>query len=278
MIKLIYIRTIDIFKRVPVKLWGISLLSGLLSILVVLFGGLPIITIPAAAGLSAGMAAVYYKVYTGGEANSKTMLSAFSDLKTFRHVAGGLCWMYLWIILWFLIPIAGPFIAIYKGISYSFTPYILNEEKSVSGLEAIKKSMRDTQGIKANIFAAVIIPAAAYWIVSIILSLLGLIPFVGVIFRIISFIVSLAYAILAPMFFGLVKAGFYDYGKKPASNGTVQAAPVIPAVNAEAAKADTAEAAAPSEKAVNPAENICSVCGNSNSPETKFCMKCGAKL
>ena len=320
MISSIYRRTFEIFKKVPIKLWGISLLSELLMVVVLILGAIPLIIIPVIAAISAGMIGVYYKAYNGGEADSKTLLGSFRNLKDFMHVAGGMCWRYLWLFLWFLIPIAGPFIAIYKGLSYAFTPYILNEEKSVGAMDALKKSMQDTQGYKLNMFVAVILPTVAFFVVTLVLSLLGLIPFVGVLFRIINFLVSLAYGLFAPMFLGLVKAGFYDYGKRPVRTSapqpqptpqpqpatdspisndiytapTVTAAPAETAVPAETAAPEAAtptptaaETAAPATTSVPTAApetvqptptNTCYVCGYENTPEKKFCTKCGAKL
>lgn len=279
MIKAIYRRTIEIFKKTPAKLWGISLLSEVLSLIVLILGSpLPIILIPVIAAINAGMIAVYFSAYNGGEPETKTLLGAFSDFKTFKHVAGGMCWMYLWIFLWALIPIAGPFIAIYKCLSYAFTPYILNEEKSVGAMDALKKSMRDTKGYKLNIFAAVILPSVAFIVVSAILGLLALIPFVGVIFTVISVLLSLVYSLFAPMFLGLIRAGFYDYGKKPvhfpkpapkiAPAHTIMAPPAAPDV--VTAQEDNAPQ--------NDTKNTCPVCGHENTPDKKFCMKCGAKL
>jgi hypothetical protein len=262
MLKLIYKRTVDIFKSIPIKLWGISLLGNLLALIAALLGVLPIIAIPVAAAITAGMAAVYYNAYNGGEPKSRTLISAFSDFKTFKHVAGGMCWMYLWLLLWFIIPIAGPFLAIYKSLSYAFTPYILNEEKSVSGLDALKKSMQDTKGCKASMFAALIIPPVAFFIVSAILSLFSLIPYIGVLFRVINVIISIAYSLFSPLFFGLVQAGYYEYGKKPARNTTAYAPAAINAENTENTGASI----------------TCPVCGNENPSDKKFCIKCGSKL
>ena len=275
MVRSIYTRTLNILSTLPFKLWGLSLLSGLLSIIVMIFGFLPIITIPVIAVLNAGMVAVYFAAYNGHDVSSKLL---FSGYKNFGHIAGGMCWRTLWIVLWALIPIAGPFIAIYKSYQYAFTPYILNEEKEVGALDALKKSMQDTNGYKLQMFIASIIPAAIYFVVSLVLSLLGLIPFVGVFFKVVSSIISIAYSLVAPMFLGLIKAGFYDYGKKPvhfpkpapkiAPAHTIMAPPAAPDV--VSAQEDNAPQ--------NDTKNTCPVCGHENTPEKKFCMKCVAKL
>ncbi len=257
MIKGIYSRTFTIMGKLPFRLWGISLLSGLLAFLTAILGiNVPIVTIPIVAALSAGIASVFFKVYNGGEADTKTLFSPFADLKTFKRTAGGMCWRTLWTFLWFIIPIAGPFIAIVKSLSYSFTPYILNEEKNVGATDALKKSMTDTKGLKGYMFIAIVLPAAAFAVLSGILSLLSLIPYAGIVFLIINIIVSLVYGLFAPMFFGLVSAGFYEYGKKPVK----KTAPKL------------------IKAADNGNENVCGVCGNKNPPDKKFCMKCGAKL
>ena len=256
MIKAIYLQTWEILKKLPVKLWGISLLAGVLGIIAGIFGGVPLLGIALSAAVSAGMYAVYYTVYRGGEAETNTLFAPFKDWKTFKRVAGGMCWMYLWIFLWALIPIAGIFFAIYKSFQYAFTPFILMQEPTVSGRQALKKSMEDTKGYKGYMFLAILLPTIAFLLVSIILSALGLIPYVGILFTIIGAIVTIVWCLFSSLFFGLVNAGFYDYGKKPA---------YIPAASTE-----TPALAGP--------PITCPTCGSENSSDKKFCGHCGAKL
>ncbi|MCC8160013.1 MAG: hypothetical protein LIO53_01605 [Oscillospiraceae bacterium] len=251
MVGSIYKRTLNIMAKLPFKIWGLSLLSGLLSILILIFGVLPIVTIPVIAALNAGMYSVYLAGYNEQEVSSNQLLSGFKD---FKHVAGGMCWRKLWIVLWCLIPIAGPFIAVYKSMAYAFTPYILNEEKSVGALDALKKSMRDTKGYKLNLFIAVIVPSIAYFIAEFILALLAMIPYVGVVFGIISSLLALIYGLFAPMFLGLVRAGFYEYARKP----VFASKPQIDENSGEPVK--------------------CPVCETENAPGTMFCTKCGSKI
>ena len=285
MIKAIYLQTWEILKKIPVKLWGVSLLSGVLGIVASLFAGIPILGIALGAAISAGMCAVYYAAYKGGEADTSTLFAPFKDWKTFKRVAGGMCWMYLFLFLWFLIPIAGPFLAIYKSLQYKFTPYILTQEPTVSGRQALKKSIEDTKGYKGNMLVAEILPAVAYNVVAFILSLLALIPFVGILFGIIQFLLGIAWMVVAPLFFGLVDAGFYDYGKKPAyvppSAPSAAPAPtpvIAPAPETPAEASAPAETAAPAENAAPAAMVTCQTCGTENTPDKKFCTKCGAKL
>lgn len=62
---------------------------------------------------------------------------------------GGILWMDLWIYLWMLLFIVP---GIIKSFAYFCTPYILAEYPNVSATEALKISMRITQGHKGEIF------------------------------------------------------------------------------------------------------------------------------
>ena len=256
MIRSIYMRAFNILKSKPLMLWGLSLLSGFLTVLILIFSAIPIITIPVIAAINAGMAIVYLDGYNGKEVHSEQLFEGF---KNFPHVAGGMCWRALWILLWLLIPAAGPFIAIVKSLSYAFTPYILMREPNISATEALKKSMIDTKGYKLNMFGAIIVIPLAYVIASLILGLLALIPFVGIVFAGISTIVSLVYGLLAPLFLGLVRAGFYEYAKKPVSYSYSH----NPNTALHTAQGDAVK---------------CPFCGIENTPDKKFCIKCGTKL
>ena len=256
----IYKRAFNVLSKMPFKLWGLSLLSSLLTILVLVFGVLPIVIVPVIAVLSAGMAAVY-----------------------FWRTAGGMCWKKLWIFIWFLVPIAGPFIAISKYYAYSFTPYILNEEKSVNATAALRKSMQDTNGYKLQMFCAEFIPNLLIYAVMAILALLSKIPFVGILFAVITVIVQLVYTLFAPLFFGLVHAGFYEYAKTPVKSTTYSApqAPQTPQAQSAPVQTpvqpQTTEQAAPTENDT-PKPITCPVCDSVNAPNTHFCYKCGSKL
>ncbi len=71
------------------------------------------------------------------------------SFNSFGRNLGGMLWMTLWVFLWsllFIIP------GIIKAISYSMTPYILANEPKVEATEALKLSMRMTEGHKWEIF------------------------------------------------------------------------------------------------------------------------------
>lgn len=58
----------------------------------------------------------------------------------------------LFIFLWGLIPLAGPFIAFAKGYSYFMIPYILAENPGISSDRAFEISKQTTNGEKWNMF------------------------------------------------------------------------------------------------------------------------------
>lgn len=85
-----------------------------------------------------------------GEMPTPTIEDMFkSGFTGYGRKLGGILWMDLFILLWsllFIIP------GIIKAIAYSFTPYILAECPNVPATEAVKISMRMTQGHKGEIF------------------------------------------------------------------------------------------------------------------------------
>lgn len=191
----------------PLRLWGLSLLNTLLAVLILIFGILPIITIPVILTLSAGMAAIYLDGYHGRQVSSEQLFSGF---KNFPHVAGGMCWKKLWIFIWLLIPVVGIVFAVIKMTAYTFVPFILIDKPDVSATEAIKLSMEKTNGHKLKIFIAWLLPVAAVAVVSLALALLALIPYAGIVFGVIRAVFTLCYSAVMPLFLGLVFAGFYD--------------------------------------------------------------------
>lgn len=273
MLKAAYTRTLTILKKVPVKLWGLSLLNGVVALIAACLCTIPLVALPIAFAIQAGMVAIYYKNYTDGVTpDAKPLFAAFKDFQTFKHVAGGMSWRALWLFLWLLIPIAGPFIAIYKVIQYMFTPYILLEEPSVRALDALKKSKEYTKGFKGQIFLGYVLPYIAYFFVILILLLLARIPYAGILFAIIYVLVVIVFSLFSSLFFGLVSAGFYEYCRRPAQPfygaPAAPAAPVTP--SAPAAPAGTITSA--------PATVFCTTCGTANESDKKFCSHCGAKL
>lgn len=119
-----YKKALLVISKKPIVLWGLSLLSGLMTILATLFT-FPIFILGTIISyvITVGMAKVYIDGLQGKEVNSDQIFAGFNS--KFLRIAGGMAWVDLWIFIWFLIPVAGPIIAIVKAYSYRFVPYIL---------------------------------------------------------------------------------------------------------------------------------------------------------
>jgi len=89
----------------------------------------------------------YIKIWMYKPANVDALFSGFRV--NFLRKLGGMLWMSLWITLWtllFIIP------GIIKALSYFFTANILADCPNVTATEALKLSMRITNGHKVDIF------------------------------------------------------------------------------------------------------------------------------
>lgn len=207
MIKYIIGKVLDVLKAKPFRLWGMSLLASLLICIAGVVGVLPIITIPVTLVLQLGMSMVYLAGYRGKNYDSEDLFKGFSN---FGRNAGGMAWMFLWIFIWGMIPIVGPIFAIMKTYAYRFTPYILINNPEVPTTHAIKKSMEMTNGYRNKMFLTDLLIYAVPCAAALVLGLLGLIPYVGVLFILVLVVVMLVYAAFSPLVLGLVGAAYYD--------------------------------------------------------------------
>jgi len=199
-------KALEVLEQKPLRLWGMSLLCQLLVGLAAMFGVLPIISIPIALVLNAGMAAVYLSGYRGEEVNSDALFAGF---KRFFKVAGGMGWMTLWIFIWGMIPLAGPVFAVIKSYSYRFVPYIMIQDPNISATEALRLSIKKTEGYKGRMFLADFLVMVAVWLVMLILGGLSLIRRVGIVFSILGIIVAIFIALVLPLLLGLISAAGY---------------------------------------------------------------------
>ena len=206
--------TLKTLMKKPVQLWGLSLLGVILqSLSNVLCAVPPILGMGVSSTLSAGMENVFLDAYHQKEINSKQIFSGFSSGKSFLRIAGGMLWRTLWLFLWTLfalIPIVGwviaPIMLVIKGISYSFTPYLLLRKKDISPLDALKRSMEMTKGYRAKIFLTYLICYAALLVIGLLLFLIAQIPVIGFI---IAGIVGVVISVLCPLFFGVLRAAMF---------------------------------------------------------------------
>lgn len=203
-IGVVYSRSFGMLSKKPILLWGLSLMSTLLTTLASIFGVLPIISLPIKFALEVGMASVYLDAVRGKKVNSDQLFSGF---KTFFRVAGGMGWMYLWILIWGLVPIAGIVLAVIKMYSYRFVPYILINDPEISATEALRVSMRMTNGFKGRMFGADVLIGA---IVAVALIIFGLLAGLGAFFVFLLLILILVVIAVLPLVQGTISATFYD--------------------------------------------------------------------
>ncbi len=214
-----YKRAIDVILKKPFVLWGLSLMSGLITLIAgIVCGVVPALAIAVSYLIMAGMAKVYLDGLKGLEVRSEQLFEGFSNKA--GRIAGALGWMNLWVIIWALIPIAGPFIAIVKSYSYSFVPYIVMTKPEVKATEALKLSMKMTKGKKGQMFLADLCLIVGMFIVFLVLALFSRIPFIGFVFRVILFVVYIVVVAFVGIFTGLYRASFYD--EEPAPEKTAE--------------------------------------------------------
>lgn len=103
MLSFCYKRAFSVLMKKPLRLWGLSLMSLLVSILAILFGAtiLPV-AIAFIYIISVGMSKVYIDGINEREVNSDQLFEGFS--RPFR-IAGGMAWSSLWIVIWIIVPL-----------------------------------------------------------------------------------------------------------------------------------------------------------------------------
>ena len=303
MVSSIYKKTFSVLMKRPFRLWGISLLAEFLCLVAYAgFIGVPAAAFCAALLLSASMSMIFLNSYrTGLEPKTTYLFASFKKDRILR-VLGGMAWMQLWIFLWSLIPIVGIVFGIIRMYEYRFVPYILMTRDDVKPTDALRVSREQTMGYKGKMFWADVIPVLLWIAVVLVLSLLGIIPYLGVLFRVILFLFNIVYGLFLNLFYGIQHAAFYAELQDAA--GPAPAAPVVPPVipapqapkaeepvkepevpqaeaPAEEAKPaeEANEAPASAEAAAEPeAPHTCPVCGMPVQLDEKFCTSCGHKL
>ena len=312
MISNLYQKTFSVLMKRPLRLWGITLLSSVLLVVVHIgFIGIPAVGFCALLLLEASMSMIYLNSYrTGLEPKTSYLLAAFRKDRIWR-VLGGMAWMYLWIFLWFLIPVVGFVFAAIRAYEYRFVPYILMTRDDVRPTEALKVSKEETMGYKGKMFGADLLLEGAYFVVILLLSLLSRIPYVGIVFTILRIVLTVAFGVLAPLFLGILHAAFYveiqnrrAAGPQPSAPvqpapPTQPAQPVPPVIPAPASEPETQpapqgepvvtaqEPEAPAQpepeqeapEQPQPAEPRCPHCGAAvKTPGAVFCTSCGRRL
>ena len=303
MVSSIYKKTFSVLMKRPFRLWGISLLAEFLCLVAYAgFIGVPAAAFCAALLLSASMSMIFLNSYrTGLEPKTAYLFASFKKDRILR-VRGGMAWMQLWIFLWSLIPIVGIVFGIIRMYEYRFVPYILMTRDDVKPTDAIKISKQETMGYKGKMFGADILLGAVYLGVFLVFTLLGEIPYLGVLFRILWVLIAIAYGLLAPLFSGIMQAAFYVEIQNRRAAGpqpSAPAQPVPPVIPAPASEPETQPApqgepvvtaqepeapAQPEPEQEAPeqpqsTEPRCPHCGAPvKMPGAAFCTACGRRL
>ena len=243
MVSSIYKKTFSVLMKRPFRLWGISLLAEFLCLVAYAgFIGVPAAAFCAALLLSASMSMIFLNSYrTGLEPKTAYLFASFKKDRILR-VLGGMAWMQLWIFLWSLIPIVGIVFGIIRMYEYRFVPYILMTRDDVKPTDAIKISKQETMGYKGKMFGADILLGAVYLGAFLVFALLGEIPYLGVLFRILWVLIAIAYGLLAPLFSGIMQAAFYVEIQNRRAAGpqpSAPAQPVPPVIPAPASEPET---------------------------------------
>ena len=200
-------KAFNFLKAKPITLWGITLLYSLLCILVSILGVLPILTIPINLVFGVGLVSVFLNAYRGEAVKPEQLFVGFKD---FFHFCSGMAWMMLWIVIWALIPVAGIVFAVIKAYQYRFVPYILLNQPEISAADALRESIKQTEGYRGRMFGADIIMIGCIAGVLLIFVLLAYIPYLGIVFKFIYALVYLAVCVFGPLVFGVVQAVCYD--------------------------------------------------------------------
>lgn len=229
MVSSIYKKTFSVLMKRPFRLWGISLLAEFLCLVAYAgFIGVPAAAFCAALLLSASMSMIFLNSYrTGLEPKTAYLFASFKKDRILR-VLSGMAWMQLWIFLWSLIPIVGIVFGIIRMYEYRFVPYILMTRDDVKPTDAIKISKQETMGYKGKMFGADILLGAVYLGAFLVFTLLGEIPYLGVLFRILWVLIAIAYGLLAPLFSGIMRAAFYVEIQNRRAAAPAPAAPARP--------------------------------------------------
>ena len=165
---------------------------------------------------------------------------------------------------------------IIRTYEYRLTPYILMHEPDVPITEAIKVSREKTRGYKAKMFGAdalyVVVIAAA----EILLALLATIPYIGVLFGILSVVLTIAASLFGPLFLGLVQAAFYEEitHRRVCPRCGVELSPDARFCYNCGYGADGNTGSTPEL----PAAVVCPQCGAPVKPGTVFCGQCGCRI
>ena len=174
--------------------------------------------------LSASMSKIYLGCCRTGLAPNVSDLFAMFRTGQFFRILGGMAWMCLWIFLWSLIPIAGIVFGTIRAYEYRFVPYILMTREDVRATDAVKLSKQETLGYKGEMYGADILLAAVYWVLTLALYLLTLIPHSNAWLSVLVVLLNL----IMLLFRGVLQAAVYDEIQKRRTASAPQPSSPVP--------------------------------------------------
>lgn len=218
-----YKRAVEVLTKMPVMLWGLSLLLSVLSLVAGLVTvSVPFLSIAVSYLFSCGAAKLYMDGLKGKKVNSKQLFAAFN--KNCVRTAGAMAWRDLWAVIWGLVPVAG----IVKSYSYRFVPYIIMTNPEIDAFDALKISMKMTNGKKLQMWLADLVYVVALFAIGFVLGLLAAIPYIGVLFGLVSLLVNLVVSLFGGIFVGLYQASFFCEEEVAQHVAALEAAEVAP--------------------------------------------------
>lgn len=200
-------------KTYKSKFWfyvGISLFAMLISAIGgALFGFVWGVALAITYAVVASECFIYLKAVKGEKTGTIDTFRSVKDVKTFKRVFCGLGWKDLWILIWFLIPVAGIVFAAIRYYEYSLVPYLIFEREDLSPTQLKDESKKLTCGNKKAMFFTDLCLTLAAIIVGGILVLLSLIPYAGYAFAVIFVLYALSVVVFYPPLLNIIHANIY---------------------------------------------------------------------
>lgn len=97
-----------------------------------------------------------------------------------------------------------------KSYAYSFVPYIIREDETRRAVDVARESDARTKGYKGKMFLTDLLVILCIVVVEVVLSFLGNIPAVGIVFNFIKNLVTIVISLFSPLLFGLIRAAWYE--------------------------------------------------------------------
>ncbi|MBE6958593.1 MAG: hypothetical protein E7447_05530 [Ruminococcaceae bacterium] len=217
-----YKAALGVLAKKPMMLWGLSLLMGILTIVASFATAtIPFLSIAIGYLFACGSVKLYMDGLKGKEVNSKQLFAAFN--KDAIKTAGAMAWKDLWTLIWSAVPIYGTV----KAYSYRFVPYIVMTRPEISAFDALKLSMKLTNGKKLHMWLADIVFVIAPGVAMGILLGLSAIPVLGILFSLALAVLVLALLLFSNIFVGLYSAAFFSEEELDAAIAEMNAAEAV---------------------------------------------------